>query len=261
MTRRPGFGRSVRTDPSALMLHISERDIRRHGPGNLVRVVWRQWRAERILARRAVHFRTTDLTMLSAAYAAMSDGEFEAINGRQDWANWRTIPRSLSGHVPDQPLRVLDLGCGTGGSTRVLAFYCPAGSHITGYEFAAPLLEIARGRSYPQRNNQPARVDFCCQGVTEPLHDANGVLVADASVDVVNASGVVGHHLNSTSVLPLIGELKRVLRPGAVALLDVGPTLSDADLSAVMRRHGFRRIDYRRSCFLDQTGQVIFQKR
>ncbi len=212
------------------MLHISERDIRRHGPGNILGVVWRQWRAERALARRAVHFRTTDLKKLSEAYAAMSDDEFDAINGRQDWANWRTIPRSLNGTVPDRPLRVLDLGCGTGGSTRVLAFYCPPGSYLTGYEFALPLVEIARRRRYPHRNGQPARVDFCCQGVTEPLRDVNGALVADASLDVVNASGVVGHHLNPTSVLPLIAELKRLLRPGAAALLDVGPTLSDADL-------------------------------
>jgi len=116
------------------MLHIDERDVRRHGPGRLLAVCWRQWRAERALARRGVHFRTTDLAALAAAYAAMSDGEFDAVNGRQDWANWRTIPRSLSGHVPDRPLRVLDLGCGTGGSTRVLAFYCPAGSAITGYK-------------------------------------------------------------------------------------------------------------------------------
>jgi SAM-dependent methyltransferase len=242
-------------------LHISESEIRRHGPGNLLGVVWRQWRAERALARRGVHFRTTDLAALSAVYAAMSDEEFDGINGRQDWANWRTIPRSLSGHVPNQPLRVLDLGCGTGGSTRVLSFYCPLGSHLTGYEFAAPLVEVACGRSYPQRNGQPARVDFCCQGVTEPLHDARGSLVADASVDVVNASGVVGHHLNPTSVLPLIAELKRVLRPGAAALLDVGPTLSDSELSAVMLAHGFRRIAYRRSCFLDRTGQVGYQRR
>jgi SAM-dependent methyltransferase len=239
-------------------LHISEREIRRHGPGNLLGVVWRQWRAERALARRGVHFRTTDLNALPAAYAAMSDEEFDAVNGRQDWANWLTIPRSLSGHVPDQPLRVLDLGCGTGGSTRVLAFYCPAGSHLTGYEFATPLVEVARRRSYPQRDTQPARVDFCCQGVTKPLREANGSLVADASVDVVNASGVVGHHLNRSSLLPLIGELKRVLRSGAAALLDVGPTLSDGALSAIMLAHGFRRVGYRRSCFLDRTGQVIF---
>jgi SAM-dependent methyltransferase len=235
------------------VLHVEENDIRRHGPGNLLGVCWRQWRAERALARRGVHFRTTDVGALAAAYAAMNDGEFGAINGRQDWANWRTIPRSLSGHVPDRPLRVLDLGCGSGGSTRVLAFYCPAGSRITGYELAAPLVEIARRRAYRHRSGRPADVAFCCQGVTDPLPDPDG------SVDVVSASGVVGHHLDATTVRPLIGELTRVLRPGGVALLDVGPTLGDAELSAIMTAGGLARLGYRRSCFLDRTGQVIYR--
>jgi SAM-dependent methyltransferase len=238
---------------NASVLHLDENDIRRHGLGNLLGVCWRQWRAERALARRGVHFRTTDVAALAAAYAAMSDGEFDAINGRQDWANWRTIPRSLSGHVPDRPLRVLDLGCGTGGSTRVLAFYCPAGSRITGYELAAPLAEIARRRVYRHQSGRPADVTFCCRGVTEPLPEPDG------SVDVVNASGVVGHHLDAATIRPLAEELTRVLRPGAVAMLDVGPTLGDAELSAVMTAAGFARLGYRRSCRLDRTGQVIYR--
>jgi SAM-dependent methyltransferase len=241
------------------VLRIDEGDIRRHGPGNLLGVCWRQWRAERALARRAVRFRTTDIGALAVAYAAMSDGEFDAINGRQDWANWRTIPRSLSGHVPDRPLRVLDLGCGSGGSTRVLAFYCPVGSRITGYELAAPLVEVAGRRAYRHRSGSPADVTFCCQGVTEPLRQTDGTLVSDGSVDVVNASGVVGHHLDAATVRPLVGELKRVLRPRGVALLDVGPTMGDAGLSAVMAAAGFARLGYRRSCWLDRTGQVIYR--
>src|SRR5262245_40902085 len=134
------------------MLHIPEREIRRHGPGNALAVCWRQWRAERALRRRGVHFRTAVPDEGAAAYAAMSDCEFDAINGRQNWANWRTIPRTLTGHLPDRPLRVLDLGCGTGSSTRVLAFYCPEGSHVTGYELVPALVEVARRRAYPHRS-------------------------------------------------------------------------------------------------------------
>jgi hypothetical protein len=51
------------------VLHIEENDIRRHGPGNLLGVCWRQWRAERALARRGVHFRTTDVATRAAVYA------------------------------------------------------------------------------------------------------------------------------------------------------------------------------------------------
>src|SRR5262249_1820534 len=158
---------------------------------------------------------------VAMAYAAMSDREFDAVNGRQDWANWRTIPRALSGRVPDRPLRVLDLGCGTGSSTRVLAYYCPLGSRITGYELAEAVVEIARRRSYPHRSGHPADVTFACQGVTETLRKPDGTPVAGRSVDVVNASGVVGHHLNAVTVLPLVEEAQRVVRPGGLAMLDV----------------------------------------
>src|SRR3977135_3349735 len=128
------------------MLTISEQEIRRNGPGRILMVCWRQWRTERALARRGIAFRATKIDQVVAAYAAMSQTEFDAINGPQDWANWRTIPRALSGHVPARPLRVLDLGCGTGSSTRVLAWYAPVGSHVTGYELAEPLLACARRR-------------------------------------------------------------------------------------------------------------------
>src|SRR6266849_3727812 len=155
------------TAPSPLVL--PEAEICRHGPGNLLSVCIRQWQAELKLARRGIHFRSTDPQQVAAAYRAMTAPEFDAVNGRQDWANWRTIPRALSGHVPVRPLRVLDLGCGTGSSTAVLAFYCPAGSHCTGYELADSLLSVARRRTFLHRNGQPARVDFVCQGVTETL--------------------------------------------------------------------------------------------
>jgi SAM-dependent methyltransferase len=242
------------------VLLIPEEEIRRHGPGNALGVCWRQWRVERSLARRGIHFRTTDLQLAANAYAAMSDREFDAINGRQDWANWRTIPRALSGHVPDRPLRVLDLGCGTGSSTRVLAFYCPLGSSVIGYEIAPPLLEVARRRDYRHRSGQPARVEFVCQGITEPFRQSDGVLWTDHGVDVVNASGVVGHHLNPDTISPLVREMQRLLAPGAVALLDVGPSLRDATLTQIMTVAGFRRLGRWRSWFGDPTGEVVFQK-
>jgi SAM-dependent methyltransferase len=249
------------TIPNTLspMQTIDKRDIGRNGPGNILAVCWRWWRTERRLARRGIRFRSTDVNAVVAAYAAMSEKEFEAINGLQAWANWRTIPRALSGHVPDRPLRVLDLGCGSGDSTRVLAFYCPAGSRITGYEFAQPLVEFARGRNYRHRSGGPADVTFCCQGVTEPLREPDGQAIADQSVDLVNASGVVGHHLSRETVAPLVAELKRVLVPDGTAMLDVGPTLRARELREVMEANGFRALGRRRSWLLDPTGEVIFR--
>lgn len=242
------------------MLTIAETDIRRHGPGHILAVCWRQWRTERSLARRGIRFRGTDAQRIAAAYAAMSAAEFDAINGRQDWANWRTIPRALSGHVPDRPLRVLDLGCGTGTSTRVLAFYCPAGSHITGYEFAEPLVAIARQREYRRRDGQPAHVDFVCQSVTDTLRQADDAPVPERSVDLVNASGIVGHHLDAASAGTLIRELCRVLRPEGVAMLDAGPTLPAPDLQAIMEGAGFALLGHYYSWLGDAMGEMVFRR-
>lgn len=242
------------------MLVIPEDEIRRHSPGNVLGVLWRQWRGEQVLARRGVHFRTTDAVQARAAYAALSEAEFDAANARQEWANWRTIPRALSGHVEDRPLRVVDLGCGSGSSTRVLAFYCPPGSRLTGYDQAEPLLEFARRRTYRHRSGVPAVVGFVCQGVAEPLREPDGSVVATGSVEVANASGVVGHHLDGVTVMPLAAELARVLAPEGVALLDVGPTLSDRDLTEAMARHGFRRLGRWRSWLGDPTGEVVYRR-
>ena len=240
---------------------IAEHDIRRHGPGHVLAACWRQWRTERVLARRGVHFRTTDPAAAAAAYAAMSDREFDAINSRQDWANWRTIPRALSGHVPDRPLRVLDLGCGSGSSTRVLAFYCPTGSHLTGFELAPTLLTLARRRTYLHRTGQPALVDFCCQGVTERLRTAQGAPIPDESIDLVNASGVIGHHLTVDSFQPLARELTRILGADGIATLDAGPSLPASALTRILAAAGFQRLGHARSWMLDPTGQIIYQKR
>jgi ubiquinone/menaquinone biosynthesis C-methylase UbiE len=236
------------------MLRISENEIRAHGPGQLVSVLYRQWCTERALARRGVRFRATVPDAVEASYAAMSQDEFDAINGPQAWANWRTIPRALNGHIPDRPLRVLDLGCGTGSSTRVLAFYCPAGSHITGYEFAEPMLAFARRRDYRHKGGATAHVDFVGQGLTEKL------LEPDASVDIVNASGVIGHHLRPETIRPLIAELTRVLKPDGVAMLDVGPTMPRQALETIMVDAGFTYLGHFRSWFGDRTGEVVFRR-
>lgn len=242
------------------MLNFTERETRINGPGNILAVCWRQWRAERALARRGIHFRTTKLDDVEKAYAAMTDQEFDAINGRQDWANWRTIPRAMNGHIPDRPLTVLDLGCGTGSSTKVLAFYCPPGSRIIGYELAAPLVEIARRREFRHRSGQRARVEFCCQGITEALRDPAGKVFQEQSVNLVNASGVVGHHLTKESTADLAKELKRILCSGGLAMLDVGPTMRDAELTEIMATYGFGRLGRFRSWFFDPTGEVVFRK-
>jgi SAM-dependent methyltransferase len=241
------------------VLQISESEIRRNGPGKLMVVLWKQWRSERDLSRRGIRFRSDEQVAVVGGYGAMSPAEFSATNGRQEWATWRTVPRALRGRVPNQPLRVLDLGCGNGSSTQPLAFYCPAGSHITAYELIEHLAEAARRRDYRHRDGQPARVEVLCQSITETLRQHDGTPIPDASVDLATSTGVIGHHLNSFTVRPLIDELKRVLKPGGIAALDPGPTLRAKLLTKMMTASGFRQLTRVRSWVLDPNGQIVFR--
>jgi SAM-dependent methyltransferase len=244
---------------SPAMLVIAEADLRRQGLGDALVACWRQWRTERRLARRGVFFRSADPETVAAAYAAMTAEEFEDINSLQDWANGRTIPRCLSGHVPDRPLRIIDLACGTGSSTRSLAWHAPAGSHLSGYELAEPLLTVARRRKYVDREGNLAHVDFICQDLTERLCGIDGAVVLDSSVDVVNASGVLGHHFYPQTIGPLLKEVRRVLRPGGIAMLDVGPTLPERELTRLAGEAGLCKVGHWRSWRLDPTGQVVYR--
>jgi SAM-dependent methyltransferase len=224
-------------------------------PGKLPEVCWRQWRTERALAARGVRFRSTDPARVAAAYAAMSPAEFEAVNGRQAWANWRTVPAALRGRLPARPVRAFDLGCGTGTSTRVLARVLPAGSEIVGYEPARPLADRAGQEDY-----RPARVRFVCQPVDEPWRRPDGTRVPDGSADLVHASGLVGHHFDPETVRPLLAEVGRVLAPGGLALLDDGPTLPRPALVTAAGRVGLRPVARVRSWWLAPAGQVLFRK-
>lgn len=226
---------------------------------NLLSVFWRQRRAERALARRGVRFRSTDPAVVEAAYAAMTADEFEAINGRQDWANWRTIPRALAGRLPDSPWKVIDLGCGTGTSTRVLAAIAPPWSEIVGYELVAAFLTHARRHRFFDRDGREARVRFECQGLGGELRD-DGRALPDGWADVANSSGVLGHHLDAVTAHPLAAELGRVLRSGGIALLDFGPTLTAKELVEVMRPSGFTPLGRYKSVPFARSGQVAFRR-
>lgn len=226
-------------------------------PRKLLSVVWRQWRAERALAHRGINFRTADPDEAAVAYAAMTADEFDAINGRQAWANWRTVPAAVRGRLPvDRPWRVLDLGCGTGTSTSVLAAIAPRGSDIIGYELVPALAACAARRRYADG----VRVRFVCQGVGGTLNDPDGAPLPDGVADLAHASGVIGHHFDAVSVRPLAAELARVVFPGGLAVLDYGPTLPRAALVDVFTGFGFAALGHYKAVPFARSGQVTFRR-
>jgi ubiquinone/menaquinone biosynthesis C-methylase UbiE len=102
--------------------------------------------------------------------------------------------------------RVLDVGCGTGYFTRLMAQAVAPGGTAHGVDPSGDAIEHARQRV--------ARLDNCTfdEGVAEAL-DAS-----DGAYDVVVSSLMI-HHLPETLRHRAIGEMSRVLRPGGLVLI------------------------------------------
>jgi hypothetical protein len=77
---------------------------------NIVLSFLRQlWTEGKLLLIRGISFRSRDNVAAREAYRQMQLVEFEGINARQRWANWRTIPRNLAGRLPERKLFAVDL--------------------------------------------------------------------------------------------------------------------------------------------------------
>jgi 2-polyprenyl-3-methyl-5-hydroxy-6-metoxy-1,4-benzoquinol methylase len=108
----------------------------------------------------------------------------------------KVLMRSL---VPaEQPLRVLDIGCGTGLNAGHLA---KAGHTVTGIDLSPVAVEQLRRKGFE---------GFVCDIDTEPLP------VPDAAFDLVYASEVIEHCADTSGFL---GKLNRALKPGGTLLL------------------------------------------
>jgi SAM-dependent methyltransferase len=225
-------------------------------------IVLRQaYHETRVRRWRGLRFRSVRPNEVRGAYQAMQPWELEGINARQAWANWRTIPRNLEGRVDGRPLQAIDLCCGTGQSTEVLAYYLPAGSSILGLEYHAHFVEAARGRSYRTRSGVRAHVSFRAQSVLETFRDPSGAPVGDQSVDLVNSSGAVGCHFDRDATATLADEVARVIRPGGLALIDSGRAgTPEREVCALFEARGFRPLHRARSCAFDRYVQVCLRK-
>ncbi len=259
---------SVWSNEPARVLYFDEplirRIARRRGPKMPIFCLALQaaFREASLRYARRVNFRQTQQPATSAAYAAMDLDDFTAVNARQAWANWRTIPRALSGLLLDQPATVIDLCSGVGQSTEVLACYCPPGSQLLGLELNPAFIAAAQHRAYLDRHEQPARVEFRAQSVLDTFCDAKGRTISRASIDLVHASGAVGSHFDAPATAQLADECARVLRSGGIAALDAGPDGTDRTrMTAIFEARGFELAARAQSCRLDRFEQLCFMRR
>jgi SAM-dependent methyltransferase len=249
------------------VLRLSRGTVRRAAEehaslGALLRVVLRQASHEaRLRGLRNIRFRSRHNDQAVRAYSAMDPWEFEGVNARQAWANWRTIPRNLDRRAPNAPVRAVDLCCGTGQSTQVLAYYLAPGSEILGLEYNPRFVTVARGRTYRTREGGPAHVSFHAQSVLEPFRDHSGVPLPAQSVDVVNSSGAVGCHFEKGTTARLAAQVDRVLRPGGLALIDSGRSgTTEDEVRAIFGERGYHVLNRARSCAFDRYLQICLRK-
>jgi SAM-dependent methyltransferase len=255
-------------DRSGAVLRLPARAIsqvaRRHGQGfNIPLIAARQAFSEAwVKAFRNASFRGDRNDDSLQGYCAMTAGEFAGVNARQRWANWRTIPRNLDGVCPNRPLAIVDLCCGIGDSTTVLAWYAPPGSAILGLEYNPGFVERARARDFRDERGRAIAVSFRAQSVLERFRDHDGADLGDASVDLVNSSGAVGCHFDAAATATLAAEVARVLVAGGLALIDAGDQgTSEAEVERVFSAVGCERLGHARSCAFDRYVQICFRKR
>ncbi len=228
---------------------------------SLVGVVLRQLRAEFLVSIRRVFFRRNDNFAAVRAYCAMSVPEFEGINARQRWANWRTIPRSLLGRLPAGPCRALDLCSGVGHSTQVIAYCLPRGSEVLGLEFNPTFVAAASRRDYRDASGHRVKTTFRAQSVLESFRDVRGHALPDGGLDVVNSCGALGIHFTAEQIDRLAGEIARVLKPGGIAAVDAGKAgVGREQMVGIFERRGFVLLDAAKSCFLDRFTHLSFRK-
>lgn len=251
-----------RVAPGRLL--IPREQLRRPTVGELFRFLKihrKQQEVERDLNGRGLDFRSDDPRVVERAYSAMTAEEFHLANSRQQHANWILIGHALNRLVPNRPLKVIDIGVGTGTSTQVLAHFLPVGSHITGYDISAALILIAGQQKYRHFRGAVVETDFVAQSVADTFRQTDGCPVPDASVDYINSSGIVGHHLDKAQMKRFVAECRRVLHPHGLVALDMGPAFSQSEMVAVLDQFGLtlvKRVQIVRGA---RIGQLIFRNK
>ncbi|WP_298448327.1 malonyl-ACP O-methyltransferase BioC [uncultured Marinobacter sp.] len=133
----------------------------------------------------------------------------------------------LEGQTDPDRARVLDLGCGTGWFTRMLANLMPPGS-VTGMDLSPGMIEHAGAHSPP--------------GVAWVVADAEAIPLPDQSCDLIFSNLMIQWCATPARVLQ---ECRRVLRPGGKLMIStlLEGTLKELDQAWQKADPGQRHIN------------------
>lgn len=222
---------------------------------------FKQFRLEKI---GGLSFRGQRADLLRQAYDSMDQETFAIVNGAQDWANRRQIPRAIAGRITRADALIIDLGCGPGDSTRIIARQTPSGCRIIGVDLSAELIARAKNRAqqgfFRAKDGSIVAPEFVCGDITGTLCGAAGEPLSSGSAHYVSSSGIVGHHLTPDDFARLAQELRRLIELGGHAALDCGPCLSASQISRAMEARGFILVKRARSVFFDPRPQLVFRR-
>jgi ubiquinone/menaquinone biosynthesis C-methylase UbiE len=108
----------------------------------------------------------------------------------------------------DEPFDLLDIGCGTGTWTAMVAGSPLPSGRIVGVDYSETMCAVAHGKAQEIQEGAPAFVNA----------DAEHIPFPDASFDVVTCSHSFHHYPNQSAA---VREMRRVLRPrGRLMLID-----------------------------------------
>lgn len=134
--------------------------------------------------------------------ASFDDESHHGIHTDDQHERWLTVLRSCIG---EEPRRVLDVGCGTGVISMLLA---ELGHRVTGVDFAPAMLERARAKARQTDHS-----------VAFYRGDAESLAIADDAVELVTARHLVWTLRNPAEA---IREWQRAVEPGGRILLIEG---------------------------------------
>jgi ubiquinone/menaquinone biosynthesis C-methylase UbiE len=146
----------------------------------------------------------------------------------------QAITKSMGGPLVGIPElmesgNVLDVACGPGGWVLDMAFEHPE-VEVAGVDISRRMVDYANARALSQ---QLTNASFEVMDITKPLE------FADGAFDLINARFLVGVLKGERQWLGLLGEGKRLLRPGGVLRLveSDGFMVSTSPSLARLQRH------------------------